>query len=66
MKRRKRSVRKYPAPPATERFNMVIDGDLKRWATEYARRRRTTVTAMVIEQLVILKERDEEPYVEQI
>jgi len=62
----KRIVRKHPAPPATERFNMVLDPNLKKWAVDYAERKRTTVTAIIVEHLVELKERDEGPYVEQI
>lgn len=45
---------------------MVLDPELKRWAVNYAERNRTTITALVIQHLVELKERDEGPYVEQI
>ena len=65
-RRKKRIVRKHPAPPATERFNMVLDPELKQWATEYAGRRCTSVTAIIVEHLVKLRECDEGPQVEQI
>jgi hypothetical protein len=65
-RKRKAAPRKHPAPPATERFNMVLDPDLKSWAVDYAERNRTTITALVIQHLVELKDRDEGPYVEQI
>jgi len=45
---------------------MVLDPDLKSWAVDYAERNRTTITALVIQHLVELKDRDEGPYVEQI
>ena len=50
------------------RLNLKIDSDLKDWAAEYARRRKTTVTSLICAYFAELREeeRKEAEGVEQI
>ena len=48
------------------RLDLVIDPDLKNWAKSYARRRHTSLTAIIIQHLVDLQDRDRGCNVEQI
>ena len=48
------------------RLNLVIDPDLKEWAHEYAKRKHTSVTQLVIDHLIELRESERTIDVEQI
>jgi hypothetical protein len=49
-----------------ERLNLLINGDLKRWAHQYAKRKCTSITAIVTSHLVELREREKGIDVEQV
>jgi len=48
------------------RLNLRLSTGLKRWAHDYAERHETTVTAIITQHLVILRESEREPDVESI
>jgi hypothetical protein len=48
------------------RLNLNIDPMLKRWLTKYADRKHTSITSIVVNYFVELREKDESGDVEQI
>ena len=66
MNTKKTKVPKYVTTRKLGRLNLVIDPDLKEWAHQYAREHHTSVTALIIDHLVHLKEREKSDDVEQI
>lgn len=63
-KKRKKYRRGRPAYDA--RLNVVIDPKLKTWVKDYANRKHTTITAIIVDHFVELREIDEAGDVEQI
>jgi len=64
MVKRKNVRKKEPAKPG--RLNIILDPSLKDWAKRYADRNYTTVTAIVTNHLLKLREAEREINVEQI
>jgi hypothetical protein len=56
------SVRKKPARPksksGTARLNLLMDAKLKEWVHRYAKKRRTTVTAIINQLLLELRDKE--------
>ena len=48
------------------RLNLLIDPSLKEWAHGYANRNSTSISFLVVQQLLRLKEEDSKPNVRQI
>lgn len=44
----------------TDRLNLKLPSELKKWVVDYAQRRGTSVTQLVIDHLVSLKQLDDE------
>lgn len=62
---RARKKKIVKAPPAG-RLDIVIDPELKEWAKGFARRKHTSLTAIIIRHLVELQEGEHGINVEQI
>ena len=58
--------KKVAPKPKSERLNLLVRADLKKWAHKYADKRGTSVSAMVTEFLYNLREEDRGARVEQI
>jgi hypothetical protein len=67
-KKKARKVRRKKAvlKTKTARLNLLIRPDLKEWAHDYARRREKSLSALVTEYLLDLRDRDLGVDVEQI
>lgn len=65
-KTRARKPYKKVIPESRARLNIILDKDLKDWAHEYARRQHTTVTSLITDHFVELREREGGIGVEQI
>lgn len=63
-KRKKRPVKKAQAK--NNRLNLRIDLELRGWAHEYAQRHQTTITALITEYFVHLRETEHVVNVRQI
>jgi len=64
--RRKKKNQRRGRPAYDARLNVVIDPELKKWVRDYAVRKHTSITALIVNHFVGLKESDEGGNVEQI
>lgn len=65
-KRVKPKARPKVGPPDKARLNLLIDPELKEWAHGYAARYHTSLSALITHHLVVLREREAKPDVQQI
>jgi hypothetical protein len=64
--RRKKKSHRRGRPAYDARLNVVIDPELKEWVREYAVRKHTSITALIVGHFIELREIDEGGNVEQI
>lgn len=53
-------------PPDKARLNLLIDPELKDWAHGYAARYHTSLSALITHHLIVLREKEAKPDVQQI
>jgi len=63
---KKGKTKEAPEPEGKARLNLLIPGDLKVWARDYADRHCTTITNIIVSHFVDLREREKGVDVEQI
>jgi hypothetical protein len=56
--KKKKARRPTPRAKKTERLNLLIRGDLKKWVHKYADRMDKSVSAIVTEHFIWLRDRD--------
>ena len=54
----RQKVRAVVPQKTTDRLNLVLPYDLKKWAKEYVARKNTTLTQLFVDHLVDLRERE--------
>jgi len=65
-RRKKKNGYRRGRPAYDARLNVVIDPELKAWIRDYAVRKHTSITAIIVNHFIELREIDEEGDVEQI
>ena len=67
-RRRNRTPKKVKKvrPPDKARLNLLIDPELKEWAHDYANRYHTSLSAIITHHLIVLREKETKPDVQQI